>query len=476
MERNRWNSLEKGMDMATYSKKDIGIETYSEKDMDKRRDIEKDINMESSREEDGEEGEAALRQAIMDVNDFFSRKKEKIGFRLHEKTEEIPVEWMLKLLLKQAYQKGASDIHIEPTRTKLHIRLRINGDLISYASMKTEAHAAIVTKIKIMGGMNIAEKRVPQDGKYTYTEGNVSADIRISTLPTLFGEHVVMRILGGSGREKLMEIQNLGMTPEQMQEFEQMLKSPNGMLLVSGPTGSGKTTTLYAVLHQMLQKPIHIITVEEPVEKVMDGVTQVQVNPKAGLTFQTILRAILRQDPDVIMIGEIRDGETASIGVRAAVTGHLVLASIHTNDCASSVIRLLDMGVPSYMAAAAISGIVSQRLVKLLCPYCKESYVPDNKDMKGQLLFGTNIPKMVWRAKGCEHCNGTGYIGRRAVYEMVRMDETLSTMVSKEASVQEIREYERRREVVFLRDSVRKLVLEGETSLEEMEKIVYSVN
>lgn len=443
-------------------------------------------------EKELEDGETAFRQAVAEVNEFFSRKREKMGFHLREKAEELPVERMLNFLVKQSYQKGASDVHIEPTRTKLHIRLRINGDLIPYASMTMEAHAAIVTKIKIMGGMNIAEKRIPQDGKYTYIEEKVSADIRISTLPTLFGEHVVMRILGGIGKEKLMEIQNLGMMPGQMQEFERILKSPNGLLLVSGPTGSGKTTTLYAVLHQMLQKPIHIITVEDPVEKVMDGVTQVQVNQKAGLTFQTVLRSILRQDPDVIMIGEIRDGETASIGVRAAITGHFVLASIHTNDCASSVIRLLDMGVPSYMAAAALTGIVSQRLVKLLCPYCKESYVPDHSGVKEQLLFGTQpdrqsgiqaevqcrtqMPKILWRAKGCEHCNGTGYIGRTAVYEIVRMDESLSSMVAKGATVQETREYEREKNIVFLRDAVMELVLRGETSVEEMEKIVYSVN
>lgn len=447
-------------------------------------------------EKELEDGEAAFRQAVADVDEFFSRKREKMGFHLRERAEELPVERMLNFLIKQSYQKGASDIHIEPTRTKLHIRLRINGDLIPYVSMTMEAHAAIVTKIKIMGGMNIAEKRIPQDGKYMYLEEKISADIRISTLPTLFGEHIVMRILGGIGKEKLMEIQNLGMTPGQMQEFEKILKSPNGLLLISGPTGSGKTTTLYAVLHQMLQKPIHIITVEDPVEKVMDGVTQVQVNQKAGLTFQTVLRSILRQDPDVIMIGEIRDGETASIGVRAAITGHFVLASIHTNDCASSVIRLLDMGVPSYMAAAALTGIVSQRLVKLLCPYCKVSYVPEHADVKGQLLFGahldipsdgpcriqsekqckTPMPKILWRANGCERCNGTGYIGRTAVYEIVRMDETLSSMVAKGASVQEIREYERESKVVFLRDAVMELVLRGETSVEEMEKIVYSVN
>ena len=420
--------------------------------------------------------EAAFRQAVMDVDAFFSRKQEKMTFRLSAKTEEIPVEWMLKLLLKQAYQKGASDIHIAPAGTKLYIRLRINGDLIPYASMNIQAHASIITKIKIMGGMNIAEKRVPQDGKYTYVDEEARVDIRISTLPTVFGEHVVMRILGGVGRERLMEIENLGMTLEQMQEFEKILKSPNGLLLVSGPTGSGKTTTLYAVLHRMMQKPIHIITVEDPVEKVMEGITQVQVNQKAGLTFQTVLRSILRQDPDGIMIGEIRDGETASIGVRAAITGHFVLASIHTNDSASSVIRLLDMGIPSYMVAAALTGIVSQRLVKLLCPHCRESYTPNQSDKRETFLFGSQMPKILWRARGCEHCNGTGYVGRTAVYEIFRMDETVSMMVANGASVQEIRAYEKKKKVVFLRDAVRKMVLEGQTSVEEMERIVYSIN
>ena len=288
-----------------------------------------------------------------------------------ERVESAPVVRMVNAVIEDAFHKNASDIHVEPGKNDLVIRIRINGDLMVHTTLKMEYHRPMITRLKLMAGMDIAEKRLPQDGKYHYERGEVSTDLRISTLPSVYGEKAVLRLLGNDRDNSLMDIRRLGMEEEQRTVFEHILKAPHGMVLVTGPTGSGKTTTLYAALNRMVKKKINIVTVEDPAEKVMEGMTQVQVNSKAGLTFASALRSILRQDPDVIMVGEMRDEETVDIGVRAAITGHLVLSTLHTNDCASTIHRLRNMGVPPYMAAASLSGIVAQRLVKLLCPNCR---------------------------------------------------------------------------------------------------------
>ena len=415
-------------------------------------DVTRDIN--AAFEQDSSEDEAAL---------------------LNERIEGTPVVKMINTLISQAYAKGASDIHIEPSEKLLKVRMRINGDMVIHTTMNMAAHNPILTRVKILGGMNIAEKRIPQDGKSRYQDRDIRVDLRISTLPTIYGEKAVIRLLDSNRKSSLLDITKLGMSPEQLETFQKILKAPNGIILVTGPTGSGKTTTLYAVLSQVVKRKVNIITVEDPVEKVIEGVSQVQVNQKAGLTFSAALRSILRQDPDVIMIGEMRDGETASIGVRAAITGHLVLSTIHTNDCASSITRLVDMGVPGYMVAASISGVIAQRLVKQLCPFCKEEYEPDEKE---RLLFkeANADPEKLWRPVGCERCNYTGYSDRTAIYEIMKVDGRLNELISDGAATHGIRAYAREQGTVFLRDSAIQMALEGKTSVEEMEKIIYSVD
>ena len=392
-----------------------------------------------------------------------------------ERVEGTPIVKMVNTLIEQAYARGASDIHVEPMEDRLVIRLRVNGDLVEHASMAMEAHRPIVTRLKIMGGMDIAEKRLPQDGKYRYDRGQVKTDLRISALPTIYGEKIVLRLLNSARDDCLMDVRRLGMTEEQEEIFERFIKAPYGLVLVTGPTGSGKTTTLYAALNRLVRRKINVVAVEDPVEKAISGATQVQVNVKSGLTFAVALRAILRQDPDVIMIGEMRDGETASIGVRAAITGHLVFSTLHTNDCAASVARLLDMGVVPYMAAAALTGVIAQRLVKELCPHCRREYEPDGRERE---LLGGTAPepvKRLWKPVGCSRCGNTGYSGRRAIYEFMEVDEEIGGMIQKGASPREIRTVLRKNGSKSLREQARDMPIRGETSVEELEKIIYSV-
>lgn len=392
-----------------------------------------------------------------------------------ERVEGTPIVKMVNTLIEQAYARGASDIHVEPMEDRLVIRLRVNGDLVEHTSMAMEAHRPIVTRLKIMGGMDIAEKRLPQDGKYRYDRGQVKTDLRISALPTIYGEKIVLRLLNSARDDCLMDVRRLGMTEEQEEIFERFIKAPYGLVLVTGPTGSGKTTTLYAALNRLVRRKINVVTVEDPVEKAISGATQVQVNVKSGLTFAVALRAILRQDPDVIMIGEMRDGETASIGVRAAITGHLVFSTLHTNDCAASVARLLDMGVVPYMAAAALTGVIAQRLVKELCPHCRREYEPDGRERE---LLGGAAPetvKRLWKPVGCSRCGNTGYSGRRAIYEFMEVDEKIGGMIQKGTSPHEIRTVLRKNGSKSLREQARDMTIRGETSMEELEKIIYSV-
>lgn len=392
-----------------------------------------------------------------------------------ERVEGTPIVKMVNTLIEQAYARGASDIHVEPMEDRLVIRLRVNGDLVEHTSMAMEAHRPIVTRLKIMGGMDIAEKRLPQDGKYRYDRGQVKTDLRISALPTIYGEKIVLRLLNSARDDCLMDVRRLGMTEEQEEIFERFIKAPYGLVLVTGPTGSGKTTTLYAALNRLVRRKINVVTVEDPVEKAISGATQVQVNVKSGLTFAVALRAILRQDPDVIMIGEMRDGETASIGVRAAITGHLVFSTLHTNDCAASVARLLDMGVVPYMAAAALTGVIAQRLVKELCPHCRREYEPDGRERE---LLGGAAPetvKRLWKPVGCSRCGNTGYSGRRAIYEFMEVDEKIGGMIQKGTSPHEIRTVLRKNGSKSLREQARDMTIRGETSMEELEKVIYSV-
>ncbi len=391
-----------------------------------------------------------------------------------ERTERAPLVRMVNALIEEAYERNASDIHVEPGKDTLIVRFRINGDLVCARTMELSYQSPMVTRLKLMAGMDIAQKRLPQDGKYHYERGGVSTDLRISSLPTIYGEKIVLRLLGNNRDMALMDIGRLGMEEEQRTVFEKMLHVPYGMVLVTGPTGSGKSTTLYAALHSLSSRKINIVTVEEPVEKIINGITQVQVNPKAGLTFAAALRSILRQDPDVIMVGEMRDEETVSMGVRAAITGHLVFSTLHTADCASTVIRLRSMGVPSYLIAASLAGVAAQRLVKILCPSCRQMEKVEGQRRKAlKDLTGQEIER-IWSARGCPRCSGTGYIRRRAIYEIMEVDGEIKEMIRRGTSVGELRLYQKKKGLLTLKDYAVKLLAEGETDIAEAEKIIYS--
>ena len=391
-----------------------------------------------------------------------------------ERIDNAPVVKLVNTLVENAFRKNASDIHIEPFKTKTRIRFRLDGDLVEQMSVKPNVHNALVTRIKILAGMNIAEKRIPLDGRYGVNVDGVNLDLRVSSIPTVYGEKVVIRLLS-TADEKARKITDLGMTDYNYEMFKSIIRCPHGVMLVTGPTGSGKSTTLYAALGELSKPTVNIVTVEDPVEKKMDGINQVQINDKAGMTFAAALRSILRQDPDVIMLGEIRDGETADIAIRAAITGHLVLSTLHTNDAAGTIMRLVDMGVAPYMVASSLIGVVAQRLVKLLCPHCKEKLIlNDPADLR---LVGKTERTVIYtpRLGGCRECGGTGYHGRTAIHEIIVAGNDLKELISKNASQEEIANLARKHGTKLLRENVTDMVLNGETSLDELVKATYSV-
>lgn len=391
-----------------------------------------------------------------------------------ERIDNAPVVKLVNTLVESAFRKNASDIHIEPFKNKTRIRDRIDGELVEQMSVKANVHNALITRIKILAGMNIAEKRIPLDGRFGTTIDGVNLDVRVSTIPTVYGEKCVIRLLS-TADEKTRKITDLGMTDYNYEMFKSIIRCPHGVMLVTGPTGSGKSTTLYAALAELSKPNVNVVTVEDPVEKKMDGINQVQINAKAGMTFAAALRSILRQDPDVIMLGEIRDGETADIAIRAAITGHLVLSTLHTNDAASTMLRLVDMGVAPYMVAASLIGVVAQRLVKLLCPACKEKLIlNDPADLK---LVGKTERTVVYtpRLGGCHECGGTGYRGRTAIHEIIVANNAIKELISKNATAEEIGAYACKNGTKLLRENVAEMVLAGQTSLDELVKATYSV-
>ena len=343
--------------------------------------------------------------------------------RLEELASEAPVVRWVNQLIIRAIRERASDIHIEPTREGLTVRFRIDGILHPVVSPQKALQLAVVSRIKIMSKMNIAEKRVPQDGRYGAIIDGREVDFRVSTFPTTYGETVVMRILD---RIRLMSMDQLGFSPAVLHRMREMIAKPHGVLLVTGPTGSGKTTTLYAILNEIRGGEKNIITIEDPVEYDLDRICQSAVNVKAGYTFLTGLRSILRQDPDVIMIGEIRDAETASVAIRSALTGQLVFSTIHTNDAPGTITRLLDMGVEPFLVASAIEGVVAQRLVRLICPKCKYSYDPGEKMIS---YLGFKPGTKLYKGRGCERCRNTGYLGRIGIFEVLKMDDRLRELI-----------------------------------------------
>lgn len=381
-----------------------------------------------------------------------------------------PVVKLVNSLIEQALKMEASDIHIEPLMDKVRVRFRIDGDLHETLEIPIKSHSAIVTRIKVMAGMNISEKRLPQDGRLEMNVDSAAIDMRISVLPTVYGEKIVLRILNrGNFLKSKFE---LGFTHENLEHFDSIIECPNGIILVAGPTGSGKTTTLYAYLNELNKINKNIITVEDPVEYKIYGINQIQANTKIGLSFASGLRSILRQDPDIIMIGEIRDEETAEIAVRAAITGHLVISTIHTNDAPSAIIRLQDMGIKTFLVAASLRGVISQRLVKKICTNCKEEYLSNSFENN---LLELKDSIVLSKGAGCSKCYNTGYSGRIGIHEVMKVDQNMRNIIYKGGSTDELMDEAIKNGMTTLRDNCRQLVLEGITSVEEYSQVVYKL-
>ncbi|MFA5388250.1 MAG: type II secretion system ATPase GspE [Candidatus Omnitrophota bacterium] len=378
------------------------------------------------------------------------------------KAEEAPVVKLVDLILMQAIKDRASDIHIEPFKNKINIRYRIDGVLYEISPPAKHLLPAIVSRIKILSNLDIAERRLPQDGVFFVKVENKGIDIRVSTIPAIFGEKVVMRILDKSATP--LNLGELGFDPEELEKFRRAIASPHGLILITGPTGSGKTTTLYAALNEMKSPRKNISTVEDPVEYKLEGINQVQIKPNIGFTFASALRAFLRQDPDIIMVGEVRDLETAQICIRASLTGHLVLSTLHTNDAASAISRLIDIGLEPYLISSSLIMVGAQRLVRRLCPECKEAYETTPSLAKD---FGIK-QELLYKPKGCDYCSHTGYRGRIAIYEIILINDKLRELIARGAALGEIKDKIKEFGLKTLLQSGIKKAEEGLTSIEEV--------
>lgn len=417
-------------------------------------------------------GQAEVNSALEE----YAREKE----ILLEEEEDIysedinnsPIVQLVKSMIDQAVRQRASDIHIEPMERQVRIRYRIDGALYEKATYNARLLAAMVARIKIIGGMDISERRKPQDGRITQVVDRKEYDIRVSILPTVYGEKVVMRLTSKNALTK--EKSQLGLDAEELKKFDHILCNPHGILLVTGPTGSGKSTTLYTALSELNKEDVNIITVEDPVEANIDGINQVQVNNKANLTFATALRSILRQDPDIIMIGEIRDQETASIAVQASITGHLVVSTLHTNSAASTITRLADMGIEPYLIADSTIGVIAQRLVRRLCPECKKPKKADAEELE-LLMQKPDADVTIYEPCGCTKCDGTGFRGRIGVYEIMEVTQPLKNIISKHGTAEEIKEKALEEGMSTLRMSATKYVLKGITSIPEMMRVSFDL-
>jgi general secretion pathway protein E len=390
---------------------------------------------------EGEFDITRMMQEVPDVEDLL------------ETEDDAPIIRMINALLTQAARDGASDIHIEAFETYSMVRFRIDGTLRDIVRPKRALHAALVSRIKIMAALDIAEKRLPQDGRITLRVGGKPVDVRVSTLPTGHGERVVLRLLEKDLSRLTLE--SLGMNDRTLKRFDELIKQPHGIILVTGPTGSGKTTTLYAAIRRLDHSTTNIMTVEDPIEYDLEGIGQTQVNPKIEMDFARALRAILRQDPDVVMIGEIRDLETAQIAVQASLTGHLVLATIHTNDSASSITRLVDMGIEPFLLSSSVLGVLAQRLVRKLCPHCKQ---PEGNGQG-------------YRAVGCAHCGHTGYVGRTGIYELLTVDDEVRLLVHNNGNEADIRRQAEKAGMLPMRSDAMRWVAAGLTSQEEVLRV-----
>ncbi len=387
-----------------------------------------------------------------------------------DEVKNAPAVRLVESIIKAAVKDRASDIHIEPFEKYTKVRNRIDGELIETMRTSKDVHGAVITRIKILGNMNIAEKRIPLDGRILTKIDNIDVDLRVSTIPTIYGEKVVIRILR---RDSFMfGKQEMGMRPDDLEKLERLTKNSYGILLAAGPTGSGKSTTLYSILKDMNTPNKNIVTVEDPVEYMMEGVNQIGVNVKSGMTFAVGLRSILRQDPDIIMVGEIRDSETAEIAIRAAITGHIVLSTVHTNDAPSTIIRLIDMEIEPFLVATSIVGVIAQRLVRKICNYCKEEYIASPEEKK--ILGLPEVKKTIlYRGKGCPVCNDTGYFGRVGVYEIMEITKVHRQAIMNSKNADELRDISIRNGMKTLRMSCTESVLDGLTTIDELMRIAY---
>jgi general secretion pathway protein E len=389
---------------------------------------------------------------------------------LLEVSDEAPVIRLVNLIFFQAVKERASDIHIEPFQKELKVRYRIDGILYNRLNPPKRYQAAIVSRLKVMAKLDIAEKRLPQDGRIPIKVADKDIDIRVSIIPTSFGERVVLRLLDKSSVH--LGLEEIGLFPERLKTLEELIRRPNGILFVTGPTGSGKTTTLYAALSRINSPDKNIVTIEDPVEYQLFGIAQIQVNPKIGLTFAQGLRSILRHDPDVILVGEVRDVETAEIAIQAAMTGHLVFSTLHTNDAASAITRLIDMGIEPFRIASVVRAIVAQRLVRVLCSECRQSYDPEPEALRDAGIDPARIQgKAVYRGRGCPACSGTGYRGRTGIYETLSVSEPIRQLIMRKADSTAIAQKALEEGMKTLRDDGAKKVLAGITTLEELVRV-----
>ena len=391
-----------------------------------------------------------------------------VGEDLLDETSEAPIIKLVNHIFSQAVKSQASDIHIEPYQQHLQVRFRLDGVLHNVLSPPRRLHAAIVSRIKVMARLDIAEKRLPQDGRTEVKIGERLVDVRVSCLPTAFGERVVLRLLEKSG--KLLSMEEIGLTAAALAEMKRLLQLSHGIILVTGPTGSGKTTSLYAALSSINSPDKNILTIEDPIEYQLDGIGQMQVNPKINLTFASGLRSMVRQDPDVILVGEIRDRETADIAIHAALTGHLVFSTLHTNDSASAVTRLTDMGIEPFLVSTAVQAIIAQRLVRLLCTHCKEAYEPEEAQW-AELRSSREVAGPIFRADGCEKCLETGYRGRTGIYEFLLLSEEIKGLVLKTSDANQINKVARAEGMASLREDGINKVMEGRTTISEVLRV-----